>query len=1195
MLPGRMTKVARGDKGAYIEYLADRASGREDQVAYLSEAGRAASRWMGSGAAALGLAGEVDLDVLRDYAECRDPATKEQLGARLPKWGAFESPFTAPKDTSTLWAIWVAKRGEIEESMWYGATAGIGRAEVEGAKYGRGSIRGEPVTYDSDGLIVAGFLHGSARPAGDYEPDPHLHCHAYAVNRVRCSDGQWRSMHSDPYVRASRTAVYGEALVAHRQYLTEQVGVGWERDSSGEWRIAALDGELAKNWSRRHHQIIEDAVAAARAHLGWPPTPEDPVDPQAAAHDHLDGLAADAATRGEAPPMTAAGLDALIKSFASKLVDKRRQRKNLDEPEAERFDRWLDEASEVVDVEEAIAAVLAAGVAYRHTLAAWAWPPEQPPAPGSGPGTPAAAVEDLADHLTTRTTWLHRDVVAAAARLVPPGADVRWVQFLTDEVLHSTVELHSGAEVTDPHLVVTEPTPRVYRGDPTLRRWQSRRVWQAEQAIEDAYRLGLDAGVAVAGPRPGWDQSLSEAQAAEVERVCSSGDRISCVVGPAGAGKTTLIAAAARRWQASGRPVVGLAVAAAAARELRSAGIDDTRTVASLLAADASTPRGRRTLEALRGAVVVLDEASMVGTLDLALVLSLTERAGAKAVLVGDPNQIGAVGAGGMFRYLVEDCEAAAALEEVHRFRSRWEAANTLRLRTGDTGAIDVLAGHGRIMASPADTAQADTARAFTARALAQGSVPLLMARTKLQVHDLNQAARQTLELGPVVYQRPRMDLDPDQPVIQSFAVGDIIVTGRNARRIRDTNGDQVNNGDRWRITGASIDRMGEQVLHVERITDDDTPAAAASLPAAYIASSNPDGRPWIEHGIATTAHRAQGRTVDHAMAFADRHTTRNLLYVMTTRGRYTNQLAMIDTIDHKDALDAAKAALGRLDDQTAGLAHAAQLRREAQAAAAARKLVTAPVKATDTDDTTPPSDEAITAAAAGHDIDPEPIEDYTYQPLIAINDDDTPPPQPAEPESVREAVVEPSEPPEKPESAQQPDWEALEALRAAQARYRDAHHHRENLIEDLTAARGAARVAVDRALAAARRLSGRLDQFSVGDAQRLQADLDAYRSHVEDSDTRLGRVQDLETTLGTADDALTAAREDLDSAAPVGAPPGDALPPTGYRRFRFGDEVHAEVERLDERLRLLSLPPARTAPGDDRPAPAPPPVIEPR
>ena len=50
MLPGRMTKVARGDKGAYIEYLADRASGREDQVAYLSEAGRAASRWMGSGA-----------------------------------------------------------------------------------------------------------------------------------------------------------------------------------------------------------------------------------------------------------------------------------------------------------------------------------------------------------------------------------------------------------------------------------------------------------------------------------------------------------------------------------------------------------------------------------------------------------------------------------------------------------------------------------------------------------------------------------------------------------------------------------------------------------------------------------------------------------------------------------------------------------------------------------------------------------------------------------------------------------------------------------------------------------------------------------------------------------------------------------------------------------------------------------------
>ncbi|MYJ09356.1 MAG: relaxase domain-containing protein, partial [Gemmatimonadetes bacterium] len=209
MLPGRITKVPISDEGAYIEYLANRASGREDQVAYLSEAGRAPSRWMGSGAAVLGLAGAVDLGVLRAYAECRDPATGEQLGLRLPKWGAFESPFTAPKDTSTLWALWVAMRGEIEESVWYGATAGIGRAEAEGAKYGRGSIRGEDVVYDSKGLIVGGFLHGSARAAGDYLPDPHLHCHAYAVNRVFCLDGKWRSMHSDPFVRASRTAVRG--------------------------------------------------------------------------------------------------------------------------------------------------------------------------------------------------------------------------------------------------------------------------------------------------------------------------------------------------------------------------------------------------------------------------------------------------------------------------------------------------------------------------------------------------------------------------------------------------------------------------------------------------------------------------------------------------------------------------------------------------------------------------------------------------------------------------------------------------------------------------------------------------------------------------------------------------------------------------------------------------------------------------
>lgn len=1120
MLPGRITKVPISDDGAYIEYLADRASGREDQVAYLGEGGRAPSRWMGSGAAALGLEGEVDPDVLRAYAECRDPVTNEQLGARLPKWGAFESPFTAPKDTSTLWAIWPEMRAEIEESVWYGATAGIGRSEVEGAKYGRGSIRGEPVVYDSDGLIVAGFMHGSARPAGDDQPDPHLHCHTLAVNRVFCLDGQVRSMHSDSYVRASRTAIYGEALVAHRQYLTEQVGVGWERDGSGEWRIAALDEELIRSWSRRHQQIIEDAVAAARAHLGWPPTPEpeDPVDPQAAAHAHLDRLASDAAARGEPPPMTAAGLEALIKSFASKLVDKRRQRKTLDEPEAERFDRWLDEASEVVDVEEVIAAVQAAGVVYRQTLAAWAWPPEQQPAPGSGPGTPAAAVEELADHLTTRTTWLHRDMVAAAAKLVPPGADVGWVQFLTDAVLESTVDLHSASDVTDPHLLKSEPFPGVYRGDPTQRKWQSRRVWQAERAIENAYRLGLDAQIAVAGRQPGWDKGLSKAQAAEVERVCSSGHAISCIVGPAGAGKTTLIAAAARRWQASNRRVMGLAVAGTAVQELRRAGIADSRTVNSLLKADENTPGGRRTLDSLRGAVLVLDEASMVNTLDMAEVLRRAEHAGAKVVLVGDPSQLGAIGARGMFKHLVEDLEAAQALEEIHRFHNKWEGENSLLLRAGDTLAVEALDAYGRITASPNDADQADFAKDFTAYALDQGSVPLLMARTKRQVHDLNQAARQALSLGPVVYERHRFDLDADnRPVVQTFAVGDIIVTGRNARRILDTNGEQVNNGDRWRITGEGIDHMGQQVMHVERI-DDDGYRAQASLPAAYINGSNPDGRPWIEHGIATTAHRAQGRTVDHAMAFADKRTSRSLLYVMLSRGRYTNRLAMIDTIDHNEALEAAKAALERIDDDISGLTYVAELRREAEAARAAR--------------------------------------------------------QPKVPE---------------------PDREMLESLSAAQALHSDAHRDREQLIKDLTADRGRLRVAANRALAAARHLTHSLDQFRVGEAQLLQGALDAYRAEVQDCDARLVHIKGLETALASADEALAAAREALEAAQERASIVSEPLTVTPYRLFRLPSEVRDQIERLDERLRQLGLPPGRPPPVADGLGPDPPTAIGPR
>jgi hypothetical protein len=59
-------------------------------------------------------------------------------------------------------------------------------------------------------------------------------------------------------------------------------------------------------------------------------------------------------------------------------------------------------------------------------------------------------------------------------------------------------------------------------------------------------------------------------------------------------------------------------------------------------------------------------------------------------------------------------------------------------------------------------------------------------------------------------------------------------------------------------------------------------------LPAKYVAEN-------VELAYASTAHRAQGRTVDTAHAFASPTTTREVLYVALTRGSSSNHL-YVDT-----------------------------------------------------------------------------------------------------------------------------------------------------------------------------------------------------------------------------------------------------------------------------------------------------------
>src|SRR5262249_29302662 len=110
----------------------------------------------------------------------------------------------------------------------------------------------------------------------------------------------------------------------------------------------------------------------------------------------------------------------------------------------------------------------------------------------------------------------------------------------------------------------------------------------------------------------------------------------------------------------------------------------------------------RGQLELRRGDVIMVDEAGMVTTADLSRLAGLATDTNAKLALVGDDHQLAPVGAGGLFRLLVDET-GAAALSEVRRFTKPWEREASLRLRAGDPSVVELYERKGRVLGGSRD------------------------------------------------------------------------------------------------------------------------------------------------------------------------------------------------------------------------------------------------------------------------------------------------------------------------------------------------------------------------------------------------------------------------------------------------------------------------------------------------------------
>jgi ATP-dependent exoDNAse (exonuclease V) alpha subunit len=521
----------------------------------------------------------------------------------------------------------------------------------------------------------------------------------------------------------------------------------------------------------------------------------------------------------------------------------------------------------------------------------------------------------------SRSTWQMWHVRAELQRQVrtidlPAKQTTALVDLLVDEVLdRRSVALVAPAD----HVAEPEPLRRVDGSSvytvAGATHYTSQRILDAEQRLLAA--AGRHDGTSVeqttvdlavlemaANGTP-----LDAGQTSLLRQMCTSGARVQLAIAPAGAGKTTAMRALTLAWTQDGGQVLGLAPSAAVAAVLAEQTGVRADTLAKLTWSldhgelpDWAASVGPSTL-------VIIDEAGMADTLSLDTAVQFAISRGASVRLVGDDQQLAAIGAGGVLCD-IKQTHGALHLAELHRFTDHTEAAASLALRDGDPRSLEFYLDHGRVHVGDVAMTTEDAFNAWVSDRAA-GLDAIMIAPTRHLVAELNRRARaHRLHHSTATVEVALADGN-------RASVGDVIITRRNDRRLRLTATDWVKNGDRWTITHVAK-HGGLTVRHTHS-------HRTVRLPADYASTST-------GLGYATTIHAAQGDTADTMHGLVTGQESRQQLYTMLTRGRTANHLYLQvvgdgdphtlirpDTIAPRTPTELLEQILGRDDAPTSG------------------------------------------------------------------------------------------------------------------------------------------------------------------------------------------------------------------------------------------------------------------------------------
>jgi len=445
----------------------------------------------------------------------------------------------------------------------------------------------------------------------------------------------------------------------------------------------------------------------------------------------------------------------------------------------------------------------------------------------------------------------------------------------------------------------------VFPGVRHERRYSTTELLATEQRIIDQALAGIRAGRWTAPDRLiearlQRHRHLTDEQRDMVRRFATSGNTIDVGIGPAGSGKTAVMAVINQLAAVTGTPIVGGALAGRTAAGLQHATGIPSVTLTRLIGESQHGGGG-----VPDGAIVVVDEAGMVGTRQLANVADLVEQASGKLILIGDDRQLPEIHAGGLFRALATRLPTVELTDNI-RQQHEWERSALTQLRNGEVGeAIEAYRQRGRINIGQSrdDTiarAVADWYRhVATTGDLTSG---LLIAHSNDTVTDLNQHARSLLAAAH------RFDGPALEAGERVFQAGDRILCRHNQSRLGVLNGDLA--------TVTSVDNAnGSLTVRLDRDPE------ARELPVSYLEQGH------VDYGYAMTGHKAQGVTTDRTFVVVDGNTDREWAYVAMSRGRQNNTLYLANPqpadeqcthLTHQDAHDSLEGLIAALERSSA-------------------------------------------------------------------------------------------------------------------------------------------------------------------------------------------------------------------------------------------------------------------------------------